>query len=142
MTGKLCDVPVQPLSRSLPLPSSGCAGSSSGTVRTRDFWPAAQVDGGGPRLGRQRTSSVSLNRGFPRMSSRSARDGPKTVPCFLVRSATAAVPGAPQFGLPTTGGTKPIALAMPWPNLSSVSGCGTQPPAGVSTHAETATWQT
>ena len=45
MTGKLCDVPVQPLSRSLPLPSSGCAGSSSGTVIVRDFCPGAQFDG-------------------------------------------------------------------------------------------------
>src|SRR5215469_359241 len=34
ITGKLWDVPVHPLSRSLPLPSSGCAGSAGGgTVR-------------------------------------------------------------------------------------------------------------
>src|SRR5262249_9484613 len=33
MIGKLCDTPLTPLSRSLPLPSAGLFGSNNGTVR-------------------------------------------------------------------------------------------------------------
>ena len=148
MTGKLCEVPVHPLSRSEPLPSSGCARSSVGTVSVRDFWPAAQPVGGGgaqlaPEHGRQRTRSTSLNRGVPFMSSLTGREFLNTVPCFFDRSGMVAVPAVPQFGLPKTGGTKFASfLVTGAPTFNFVSGCGVQLPAGVSTHALMATVQT
>ena len=71
-----------------------------------------------------------------------AREGLKTFPCFLDRSGIAAVPAVPQFAEPTVGGTNPANFVRTRPNLSLVSGCGVQLPAGVSTHALTTTWHT
>src|SRR5439155_2202523 len=108
--GKLWDVPVQPLSRSVPVGSTVMLSSRGPPPALTGHWPA-------PLFGTQRRTSTSLSRFgllLARAVSRSLTAFDGFAPFFPWRSAAVTRAAAPQVGAVVCdrGGWTPRLLAL------------------------------